>query len=80
MSYCRWADDSDVYVILHTGGYYQVMVAKIGKSECQTFNYTDIKECIDKLKKLETDGIKVPKRAITRLENEYKNSLDGLNS
>lgn len=65
MSYCRYGEDSDVYLIRCSNGY-ECMVndGRIG------FLVKTPKEALRKLLALQNDGLKVPQRAIDRLERE----------
>lgn len=65
MSYCRYGEDSDVYLIRSSAGY-ECMV-----SGGQTgFMVKTPEEALWKLLALRKDGLKVPQRAIDRLERE----------
>ena len=65
MSYCRYGEDSDVYLIRCSAGY-ECMVSS-GRTG---FLVRTPKAALRKLLALRSDGLKVPQRAIDRLERE----------
>ena len=64
MSFARWSDDSDVYVILNAGGYLDCMGC--GPDGC----FTLTERMIAHLKEHEAEGDKVPERTFERLRVE----------
>jgi hypothetical protein len=65
MSYCRYGEDSDVYLIQCSAGYEcKVSGGRTG------FLVKTPKAALRKLLALRSGGLKVPQRAIDRLEHE----------
>lgn len=65
MSYCRYGEDSDVYLI-HCSDGYECTVSN-GRTG---FSVKTPKAALRKLLALRSDGLKVPQSAIDRLECE----------
>ncbi len=63
MSYCRIGEDSDVYII-HSDVYEITLTGGTHFTRDTASEALSVLEILDKL------GYKVPKRAITRLQNE----------
>lgn len=59
MSYCRWSDDSDVYVYEDCRGGWTTHV-----TNGEDFNDSTPGDCADRLEKLKAQGFKVPQWAI----------------
>jgi hypothetical protein len=72
MAYCRWGDDSDVYVYEHIDGIY---ICHAGLSG--TFYELTPGKCAKKLEELRSKGLKVPQYAIDELRYEEKEMSDG---
>jgi len=73
MSYCRWSDDSDVYVYSNIMGGYNIHIRLNhnliynGPVDIQLTTKT---ETLDKLLKLKSQGLAIPQTAIDRLNRE----------
>ena len=65
MSYCRYGEDSDIYLIRCSDGY-ECTVSN-GRTG---FSVKTPEAALRKLLSLQSDGLKVPQRAIDRLERE----------
>lgn len=76
MAYCRWGKDSDVY--MYYGGGYMFHLGWQVKDETSTsdFSVATAEEALHRLKRIKTQGYKVPDYAIERLEQEIKDQND----
>jgi len=70
MSYCRFADDSDVYVVATSKGWW-IMAGLEGEST-QDITCKTRSECISNLMSLRRRGYRVPERALKRLHEELR--------
>ena len=77
MSYCRKGNDSDLYVLSTGYGFECVSCLLRSKYEGYNMHMSTVrktrKQMLKHLSEHEAAGHKVPKRAITRLQNEIKN-------
>jgi len=74
MSYCRFSEDSEVYVWT-SGLYITVQLGKNNKSirkSFKEFKVGDEQKTIDYLNNLKLKGILIPKEVFVRLEKELK--------
>lgn len=74
MSYCRFGEDSDVYVFENNNGYYECCACMFEEGY-NSYRTVKTKDMINHMKKHEKMGHKVPKRVIQHLEEELKNGI-----
>lgn len=72
MSYCRFSNDSDIYLFCNTAGYYECCACKLAKREWDSFTCKTRKAIINHLDKHLKAGHKVPPRSFARLFKEQK--------
>ena len=70
MSYCRFSEDSDVYVIASGYGGFQIYL-KGGGAE----GFATRQETLNYLSELQKKGLKIPDYALNRLQEEIDQKL-----
>lgn len=73
MAYCRIDDTSDVYVYGELNGY--AIHARLPNGFGEDAYVVDATEALEKLAELSANGVRVPERAIRRLQED---AADGL--
>lgn len=68
MSYCRFGDDSDVY--LFCGSKYEMHVSRTSNSAPESYIFDTPDEVLNKLLDLRDEGVKIPDYALKRLQYE----------
>ena len=70
MSYCRWSDTSDVYLIRSRHGERDIWVAHlVGGEQINLYGYTP-GEMATELRRKRDEGVRVPDCAFERLDRE----------
>lgn len=69
MSYCRWSEDSDVYLVKSPGDYWSCFWCAL-YPQGATYDMTSVKEVIVHLQEHGQHGHKVPEQAYSRLYDE----------
>ena len=75
MAYCRFGDDSDLYMYSSITGGYQFHLANdtaLGERDVD-FAVRTAEEALHRLKRMKTQGYKIPDYAIERLAKEIQN-------
>ncbi|BAU40063.1 hypothetical protein [Ralstonia phage RSP15] len=72
MSYCRFGKDSDLYMYHSGSGYCFHLAQSFVYDAGKDFVIEKAEDALRRLKRLKTQGYKIPDRAIKRLESEIK--------
>ena len=75
MAYCRFGSDSDLYMYSSIFGGYQFMLANdtnLGEKDL-SFNIKTAEKALHRLKRMKTQGYKIPDYAIENLNEEIEN-------